>query len=256
MAFVRLLRLIWGSITRLPRPNAVLLIFLALLVVGGLGAHFLQHRLAGEKRIDWIDWITVLAFAMLLPVAASSAFIAYVSSRWLTKQREMEKRDTIYAEPLATPIQMAQRRLDVVTSCKKLKTDVYCTSHCNLFYDPGASQSASVDEKDEIVYLNRKFFKALAHLTIDSRPGLKLLLHAASPQEFAGELGERIDLYLEVGGSKESVLDTNHFDPKSLVQESLSDYFVFEDHVFLTLRKSSKGKTEYVHILRYVLDFH
>jgi hypothetical protein len=238
---------LWALIIRNPRSITIGALFLVLACVGGVGAHILEQYPPNEKRIDWI---TVVLFAMMLPIAISSAFVAVVSFKWLTKQWETENRDTVYAEPLKTPAQMAQKRHDVVISCKELTSDVYCTSHCNLFHDPGVQKGpdGATGDYEDIINQNRKFFRALAKLTIESRPGLKLLLYVPNNEAFQGDLGERIDVYLEAAGSKDAVLDQNIFDPKQLMQESLTDYLVFEDNVFMTLRKSSKGRTEYVYI--------
>jgi hypothetical protein len=239
--------LLWSLIKRNPRSITVVVVFAVLAAVGGLGAHLLVRYPANASHIEWI---TVLAYAMLFPTFMSTGFVAVVSFKWLTKQWETEGRDTVYAESLDTPAQMAHKRHEVVSSCRKLANDVYCTSHCNLFHDPGVptDPGGETGDKDDVIYQNRKFFRALATLTIESRQALKLLLFVPNPQAFVGELGVRIDIYAAVGKTKDAVLDRSNFEPKQLIEESLIDYLVFEDHVFMTMRKASKGKTEHVHI--------
>jgi hypothetical protein len=241
------LRRFWGLIKRNPRSLTIAVVFVVLAVLGGGGAHLLEHYPANATQIDWI---TVLLYAMIFPTFMSSGFVAIVSFKWLTKQWETEKYDTLYAVPLDTPAQMAHKRHEVVTSCRKLANDIYCTSHCNLFHDPGVPKGpdGATSDKEEVIYQNRKFFRALAKLTIDSRQALKLLLFVPNQRAFEGELGERIDIYVDAGGTKDAVLDRSNFEPKQLIEESLTDFLVFEDHVFMTMRKSSKGKTEYVYI--------
>jgi hypothetical protein len=219
-----------------PSSLGVIAAFFAVGAVGGLAVYAFERR---------ADYLTIFYFVLLVPTALSSLFIAIVAWKWLAKQ--WDKREVIFVEPLASPEDMARLRNDIVSSCRKLTTDVYCTSHCNLFHDPGLPPEAAQSDKQHLIGLNRQFFRSLAMLTVEARPGLKLLLYYPTEQAFDDELTVRIDVYLEVSAAKKVNLDRSNFDPRHLLQESLHDYFVFEDHVFMTLRKASGGKTEYMH---------
>lgn len=234
-------------IAKNPRSLSVVGVFFVLALLGALIAYALERHSSTQT----IDPLTILLFALLVPTAVSSLFITGVSYKWLVRQWETETRDTVFVETLDDPLAMARRRYDIVATCKKLEEDVYCTSHCNLFFDPIPSQppSGQAAQREEIVGMNRQFFRQLAKLTVESRSGLKLLLHYPTEEAFSEEMAVRIDVYLEVCEAKRTTLDGESFEPRQLLLPSLNDYLIFEDHIFVTLRKASKGgKAEYVYI--------
>src|ERR1700682_4299310 len=170
----KLVRGLKALVKRNPRSLTIVVVFLALTILGGVGAHLFERY---PSNATHIDWITVVLYAMIFPTFIASGFVTIVSFKWLTKQWETEGRDTLFAEPLETALHMAHRRREIVNSCRKLTKDVYCTSHCNLFHNPGLPKGPDgAADKEEVAQQNRKFFRALAKLTIDSRQALRLLL--------------------------------------------------------------------------------
>jgi hypothetical protein len=214
-------------------------------VLTGVLVYALERGAAGTH----VDKVLIFLVGLAFPTAVSAIYITEIATTWLIEKWANEEREIIYVETFKTAGEMAQKRLDVVKSMRneRLTQHVYCTSHCNLFYDVGVfgkSEKANVEEA------NAKFFRRLATLTVTSEPGLMLLLFYPSEPAFVGEMGPRLDIYLEVCEAANVALSLEQFSPRRLMQVSVKDYFVFEDHVFKTIRKTphSEGQTEYMHI--------
>lgn len=204
---------------------------------------------AVEHKAGPVNALELLLLALVTPSAFALLYIAEVATAYITGKWAEEDREAIFVETFRTAAEMAARRLEVVRSVEKnkLTEHVYCTSHCNLFDDPGGHTPA---EAESVYKYNYAFFSALAERTVAAEPGLKLLLHYPDEKAFAHEMGERIDIYLAACEKAQTSLALSHFEPRHLLQKSLKDYFVFEDHVFKTIRKTphSAGATEYMHI--------
>jgi hypothetical protein len=78
-----------------------------------------------------------------------------------------------------------------------------------------------------------------------TRGGLQLLLQFRDDDpKLKEELGTRIDLFLKISEGLNRDFNVFHFDVRRLLQESLKDYLVIEDHVFKTIRKTEQAGSE------------
>lgn len=233
----------WISKNRGPTHSILAIIFGVAGVLTAIVVWLLEH---GGGPINKVE---LLLLALVVPSALSILFIAEVATAYITGKWAEEDREVIFVEVFKTAPEMAARRLEIVKSIAKdgLTENVYCTSHCNLFFATGARTPA---EAEALYRANRDFFFALAERTVHADPGLKLLLHVQSDEAFVKEMGTRVDIYLEACEAAGTSLFLSQFEPRQLLQKSLKDYFVFEDHVFKTIRKTphSAGATEYMHI--------
>jgi hypothetical protein len=184
---------------------------------------------------------------LLAPAALSTLVIAEVAVKWQLDNRYEVVQEAVHVRTFANALEFARFRRDVVMKIESLQDPIFCTSHCNLFKNVEANE----DEKTTIKQINEEFFSQLAKLSMMSvRGGLHLLLQFNSEAEATEELGRRIDIFLDVGKEVHRNLGSYCFDVCQLLQESVKDYFIIENHVFKTIRstKHAGGDTKYMYI--------
>jgi hypothetical protein len=151
------------------------------------------------------------------------------------------------------PVQFAIFRLQIVLDTKAtgLTHAIHCTSHCNLFAQPGGS---SDEINTTLRAINAAFFREMAQIVMDSTSGgLRLLLQYKDVSDFDVkiEIAERLRIWMEVCARRSDLsLKREQFSVQHLLPASLKDYFVIEDHFFTTIRKTpaSGGSTHFVYV--------
>jgi hypothetical protein len=216
------------------------------LVLSGVLAAWLAYVM--EHADGETNKVAILLVALIMPCTIALVYITEIATTWLLDHWLEADREAIYVETFDKPVHAAMRRLEIVNQIPtgSLKTKIYCTSHCNLFANAGGR-----NEKEKVFLegRNRDFFSRLAHLAMTSRDqGLRLLLqYADGDGSLEKELPIRIDIFLDASESLTQELYPAQFEARRLVQESVKDYFVIEDHVFKTIRKTAQagGQTEF-----------
>jgi hypothetical protein len=246
----------WGAdllfgLKALRRKNTwvfVATLFGILAVFGALGAYVCE-RMLGEVP-GFPAPLAGLFIGLLLPTAFFAVYIA----EGITKLTE-EKEVPVIVKTFDDPIEAAQFRLSTVMQIKadEITSEIYCTSHCNLFANPGGSDGPT---NARLRAINDTFFGHLMDLTMNTpaeEEGLKLLLQYrnATDDEVKKELGQRLGIYARACAMRRDVrLSRDRFEIRHLLPHSLKDYFVIEDHLFKTVRKTqaSGGRTQYVYM--------
>lgn len=183
---------------------------------------------------------------LLAPAAISTLIIAELAVKWQLDNWYESKKDALSVKTFANAVEFARFRRDIVMGIEVVDDPIYCTSHCNLFRNIEAKDA----EKSTIREINREFFRQMAELSISSkRGGLRLLLEFKNEEEAREELAPRIDIFLDVAQRLGRDFDIFQFDVCRLLQPSVKDYFVIEDHVFKTIRKTRPGTdTQYLYV--------
>jgi hypothetical protein len=122
---------------------------------------------------------------------------------------------------------------------------IYCSSHLRLFSTPDGH---SARDREVVAYLNRQLFRYIAQMALmpGTRGGLRLLLQyrEGNQQLLENELNEIADTFSAVAAETRSTWNWYHFDIRRLLHDSAKDYFVIEDHVFKTIRKTDESRSE------------
>jgi hypothetical protein len=119
-----------------------------------------------------------------------------------------------------------------------------------LFADPGGRTD---EVREEIKRTNQEYFEHVARLSIEKNKhgGLRLLVQYEDDEieKLENELRPRVGIFSKVAADKDFDWNPHHFDIRRLVQRSVNDYLVIEDHVFQTIRKTKGTKeTQYLHL--------
>jgi hypothetical protein len=199
--------------------------------------------------------LTVAFMAAVLSLLALTAFtVLYTAS--LVDELTTERNRPMPGAEVRTfrdPVRFATFRAHVVLELEAtgLTEPVHCTSHCNLFAQPGGADDPV---NNSLRAINTVFFQSLARLAMDSpHGGLRLLLQYkdVTDVDVKIETAERLRIWMDVCASRNDInLKREQFDVQHLLPASLKDYFVIEDRVFKTIRKTpaSGGSTQFVYM--------
>jgi hypothetical protein len=196
--------------------------------------------------------LLLLILALVLPAAVSLIVITEVVLLWFYEVWLRGGSDVIVT-PVANARDFAELKRAVIRQIRPgtLNYPIFCTTHCNLFADPGGRTD---DIKEDIKRINQEYFEHVAQLSMDKQNthgGLRLLIQYEDDEieKLENELRPRIAIFSKVAADKDFDWNAHHFDVRRLMQRSVKDYLVVEDHVFKTIRKTQETKeTQYIHI--------
>jgi hypothetical protein len=221
-------------------------------VIGTLAAYFCE-RFLGDSGFP-----APLAGA-LIGLLAPTAFFAVYIAEGITKLTD-ETDSPVSLKIFEDAVEAALFRLSTVIQIRvgKITSEIYCTSHCNLFANPGGPGEPNTATNNHLRVVNDAFFSHLLNLAMTPPPekeGLKLLLQykTAADDDVQKELRQRLGIYARTCAMRKDRdirLARDRFEIRHLLPHSLKDYFVIEDHVFITVRKTedSSGRTQYVYM--------
>jgi protein-S-isoprenylcysteine O-methyltransferase Ste14 len=219
----------------------------SIFAIVGVVAGFIVYGLEKHE----VESVLILIVALVAPMALSMAFVTVLAVEWLV---DRPRRDVSLIRTFPDSIKFAEFRRDIILGIKKINDPIYCTSHCNLFAYPGGrelTEAGATKKGDEetLKEFNREFFRKIAFLSMESmRGGLNLLLcYRDGEPKVKEELRPRFDIFFDVADELKREFNINHFDVRRLLQESLKDYLVIEDHVFKTIRKTPEAGNETRH---------
>lgn len=216
-------------------------VFLAIGLATAVVAYFLEKH-GATNPAEAARSIDILIVGLVMPMAFSVGFVTILAVEWLV---DRPRRDINVIQTFPDAIKFAEFRRDTVLKIEKLADAIYCTSHCNLFAYPSGREVEDENDKT-LTDINSQFFRKVASLSMESlRGGLKLLLYYGDDDlKVRAELRPRFDIFLDVCESPKRDFSVTQFDVRRLLQESLKDYLVIEDHVFKVIRKTRQAGSE------------
>jgi hypothetical protein len=187
-----------------------------------------------------------LLIGLVISFAIGQIVIFTIALLWLTDYHLLprsSKRTTV--EIFSNPINFARKKCDVLRDLElqSVNTMIYGVSHCNLFAKPEGDDAQQKDVRE----YNSSFFRALADIVMRSdNPDVKLriLLHYDDEDietNLVQELKARQEIFTKSGHALSPPTEWNsrdHFDVKRGLIHSAIDYFVIQDHVFITIRQT------------------
>jgi hypothetical protein len=198
-----------------------------------------------------------LLIGLVISFAIGQLIIFAIAVLWFTDYHLLprsSKRTTV--EISSNPIEFAQRKCAVLRDLElqSINRTIYGVSYCNLFAKPEGNDN---DEKNDVRELNSKFFRALADIVMrsDNRDvKLRILLHYDDEDietNLVKELKARQEIFTKSAQALSQPAGWNsreHFEVKRGLVHSGIDYFVIQDHVFMTIRKTPGTRSTYIHI--------
>jgi hypothetical protein len=220
-------------------------------VVGLLTAvlvYFLEHTNTDNKALIFI-------VALIFPSAISLVVVTEIVLLWFYDVWLIGIAD-IKIVPLQDVREFVRLRRDVVRSIKPgtLTRPIFCTSRCNFFARP---EGRTGEIQAEIKQINSDFVHHLARISIGTKGapnnagGFRLMVQYDNHEnaELEVELGKFVDIFLAEATKEELDWNWYHFDVRRLMERSVKDYFVIEDHVFKTIRKTKESnEIQYMYI--------
>jgi hypothetical protein len=215
--------------------------------LAGLSTGIIIHYLS----LSTDNKLLLLIIGILVPSAVSLIIVSEVVLLWFYEIWLRGGSDVIVT-PLSGAREFAELKRDVIRQIRpgSLNHPIYCTTHCNLFAEPGGR---TPEAQAAIKQINEEYFERVARLSLESNMpgGLRLLVQYDDHdiEKLDRELRPRIAIFSKMNASQNFEWNAHNFDLRRLIEGTVKDYLVVEDHVFKTIRKTRETKeTQYIYI--------
>jgi len=178
----------------------------------------------------------LFVFGVIIPLAVYLTIISELAIIWLFKHLHAEA--SVYVETYTDAVLFANRRAAIVGSIepKRVRYDMFSTSHCNLFARPEGENPA---ETDIVARLNRHLFESMAKIALssESQGRIRVLFYAEDKKDLEFELDQREEILGNVSQRLGRRWDADHFRFGMLSARSLMRGYSAQS----TTHVSSKG---------------
>ncbi|MEM8822980.1 MAG: hypothetical protein AAGF30_05155 [Pseudomonadota bacterium] len=194
------------------------------------------------QKLDWLIEYSRNSTTVLRIYLVGLGFVAVIYVfYYFFEQKKPIKRLIFFGDEQY--LEFCRLRRKVVSDLRnsQLTHEIYATSHCNLVGQLDLSDEA---REEQLKGINREFFSLLSKKIseTDEVSKLNLLLYYDWENLDSKEIAEqewnfRIELLMSHGADTPT-----KFRPIKLRKKFLTDYFVIEDHTFITMRKPETNK--------------
>ncbi|WP_120501637.1 hypothetical protein [Roseovarius sp. EL26] len=197
-----------------------------------------------DSKIEWLIDFTRNNILILRVYLVGLGFVAVIYIfYYFFEQKKPIRRSVFIGDEQYLEFCRLRRAIMKSYKNKPLTKEIYATSHCNLV---SRLDLAHESNEESLMTINREFFGAVAQKISepDETSRLNLLVYYDWEDEGFRKSAEN------EWAVRTSILNANNadkptnFKPLKLNRKFLTDYFIIEDHTFLTMRKPEANKAQ------------